>query len=43
MIDDENEVEAALRDMEGQLPIGVRPTRQLVETLVQGGMECRPD
>ena len=43
MIDDENEVRQLLRDMEGQLPIGVRPTRQLVETLAQGGMKCDPD
>ena len=43
MIDDEKEVKQLLRDMEGQLPISVRPTRQLVETLVQGGMKCRPD
>jgi len=43
MIDDEKEVTQLLRDMEGQLPIGVRPTRQLVETLAQGGMKCRPD
>ena len=43
MIDDEKEVTQLLRDMEGQLPIIVRPNRQLVETLVQGGMKCRPD
>jgi hypothetical protein len=43
MIDDEKEVAQLIRAMEGQLPIGVRPTRQLVETLTQGGMKCRPD
>jgi hypothetical protein len=43
MIDNEKEVEQLLRDMEGQLPIGVRPARQLVESLTRGGIECRPD
>jgi hypothetical protein len=43
MIDDEKEVQQLLRDMEGQLPISMRPTRHLVETLNQGGMKCRPD
>ena len=42
MIDDENEVRQLFRDMEGQLLVGVRPTRQLVETLAQGGIECGP-
>ena len=43
MIDDEKEVQQLLRDMEGQLPISVRPTRELLQTLAQGGMKCRPD
>ena len=43
MIDDEKEVKQLLRDMEGQLPISVRPARELMETLTRGGTECRPD
>ncbi len=43
MIDDEKEVQQLLRDMEGQLPISVRPTRELLQTLAQGGVKCRPD
>ena len=43
MIDDEKEVAGLLRDMEEQLPIGVRPARGLVESLTRGGVACRPD
>ncbi len=43
MIDDEKEVTQLLRDMEGQLPIGVRPARELVESLTRRGVKCRPD
>ena len=43
MIDDEKEVAELLRDMEEQLPISVRPARELVETLTRGGVACRPD
>lgn len=43
MIDDEKEVTELLRDMEGQLPIGVRPARELVEMLTRGGVACRQD
>jgi hypothetical protein len=43
MIDDEKEVTELLRDMEQQLPISVRPARELVETLTRGGVACRPD
>ena len=43
MIDDEKEVTQLLRDVEGQLPMSVRPARELVETLTKGGMKCRPD
>jgi len=43
MIDDEKEVKQLLRDMEGQLPMRVRPARELVETLTRRGTKCRPD
>ena len=43
MIDDEKEVAGLLRDMEEQLPIGVRPARELVDSLTRGGVACRPD
>ena len=43
MIDDEKEVAGLLRDMEEQLPIGVRPARELVESLTRSGVACRPD
>ena len=43
MIDDEKEVTELLHDMEGQLPISVRPARELVETRTRGGVACRPD
>jgi len=42
MIDDEKEVTQLLRDMEGQLPISVRPARELVELLTRRGTKCRP-
>jgi hypothetical protein len=43
MLDDEEEVTRLLHDMEEQLPIDVRPTRQLVEVLAQSKTACRPD
>jgi hypothetical protein len=43
MIDDEKEVAGLLRDMEEQLPVGVRPARELVESLMRSGVACRPD
>ena len=43
MIDDEKEVAELLRDMERQLPISVRPARELVETLTRSGTTCRLD
>ncbi len=43
MIDDEKEVNELLRDMQGQLPIKVRPAPALVESLTRGGVACRPD
>ena len=41
MIDDQKEVAQLLRDMEGQLPMSVRPARELVETLTRRGVKCR--
>jgi len=43
MIDDEKEVAQLLREMEGQLPMSVRPARELVETFAKRGMKCCPD
>ena len=43
MIDDEKEVQQLLHDMQGQLPISVRPARELVESLTLRGTKCRPD
>jgi hypothetical protein len=43
MIDNQMEVQQLLRDMEGQLPMSVQPTRELLQMLAQGGVKCRPD
>ena len=43
MIDDQKEAAQLLQDMQEQLPIRVRPTRQLSETLKRSGTELRSD